>query len=114
MDHLSEPTREKRNSVIVRAAVSLPGCASIERRVRNLSRSGACVEQDGALRPGMTVLLHMGTLNALAAEVVWVTERLAGIRFAEQIDLDEARKPRGIGLQAKAGWMVDMSHAYRR
>lgn len=114
MDTPTESQREKRNSVIVRAAVSLPGCPPNERRIRNLSRSGACVEQDGSLRTGMTILLHMGTLHELAAEVVWVTDSLAGIRFAESIDLDEARKPRGVGLQAKAGWMAEMSHAYRR
>ena len=114
MDPSSDPPREKRNSVIVRAAVSIPGGIAVERRVRNLSRSGACVEHDGDLSSGTTLTLHMGTLQNLPAEVVWATERLAGLRFAELIDLDEARKPRGIGVKPKAGWIAEINDAYRR
>ena len=106
--------REKRNSVIVRAAVSFPGSAPAERRVRNLSRSGACVEHDGELQVGATVLLQMGTISDLAAEVMWVTGRLAGLRFAEPIDLDDARRPRGVGIKPKAGWIAEINDAYRR
>ncbi len=114
MPDLSEPAREKRNSVIVRAAVAFPGGLPNERRVRNLSRSGACVEHAGELAAGATVQLQMGTITDLAAEVMWVTERLAGLRFAEPIDLDEARKPRGIGTTPKAGWIAEINDAYRR
>lgn len=109
-----ETNREKRNSVIVRAAVSFPGTSSIERRVRNLSRSGACVEHEGEMQPGATVLLQIGALNDLAAEVMWVTERLAGLRFAEPIDLEEARKPRGAGIKPQVGWIAEINDAYRR
>lgn len=109
-----DSTREKRNSVIVRAAVSVPGGVPMERRVRNLSPSGACVEHDGDLRDGATVHLQMGTLGDLTAQVMWVSGRLAGLHFAEPIDLDEARKPRGIAVKPKAGWIADINDAYRR
>lgn len=116
MNDQPETAREKRSSVIVRATVSYPGARPTERRVRNLSRSGACMEHAGELQAGATVLLQMGTINDLAAEVMWVTERLAGLRFADPIDLDEARKPRGIGIgvQPKAGWIAEINDAYRR
>lgn len=115
MDTSVDTPREKRNSVIVRAAVVVPGgSAPSERRIRNLSRSGACVEHDGDVREGMTLLLHMGTLTELPGEVMWVRGRLAGLRFAEAIDLEEARKPRGLKAAAKAGWMADINDAYRR
>ena len=114
MSDIPDTVREKRNSVIVRAAVSVAGGAPVERRVRNLSPSGACVEHDGELRDGATVQLHMGSLSDLSAEVMWVTDRLAGLRFAEPIDLDEARRPRGIGVKPKAGWIADINDAYRR
>jgi hypothetical protein len=109
-----DPVREKRNSVIVRAAVSVPGGMPVERRVRNLSPSGACVEHDGELRDGDIVQLRLGTLDNLSAQVMWVTGRLAGLHFAQPIDLDEARKPRGIAVKPKAGWIADINDAYRR
>lgn len=114
MDSNAEPQREKRNSVIVRALVAAPGSPAAERRVRNLSRSGGCIEHAGDLTVGKTVTLQMGTLSDLSAEVMWVTDRLAGLQFAESVDLDEARKPRGVGAKAKAGWMADINDAYRR
>jgi hypothetical protein len=109
-----EPSREKRNSVIVRAAVRLPGGGQSERRVRNLSRSGACIDNDGDLAAGMMLDIEMGHITELTGEVMWVKDRLAGIRFAEPIDLDEARKPRGVTAAPKAGWMTDINDAYRR
>ncbi|MGP7795888.1 PilZ domain-containing protein [Sphingomonas sp. CLY1604] len=109
-----ESSREKRNSVIVRAAVYLPDGSHSERRVRNLSRSGACIEHDGDVRSGTTVLLQMGRLDDLTADVVWVRDRLAGLRFHEAVDLDEARKSRGIAVPPRAGWMTEMRNAYGR
>ena len=95
MQQSIDPAREKRNSVIVRALVEAPGGAAVERRVRNLSRSGACVEHAGELRDG-------------------ITDRLAGLRFADTIDLEEARKPRGVGVRPRAGWIAEINDAYRR
>ncbi len=114
MTELPASIREKRNSVIVRAAVYLPDGTHAERRVRNLSRSGACIEHDGDIVAGTTVLLQMGRLADLTADVVWVRERLAGLRFHRDIDLDDARKSRGIATPPRAGWMTEMRNAYGR
>lgn len=114
MEHTDTFPREKRSSVIVRALVTTPDGRSSERRVRNLSSHGACIEHDGDLRPDTTLTLRMGTIADLQAVVHWVSERLAGLQFAERVDLDEARKPRGVAIRAKAGWMADINDAYRR
>ncbi len=114
MQNPPDSDREKRSSVIVRALVTPPGGTANERRVRNLSRSGACLEHDGTLAVGMTVSLHMGTLQDLSGEVMWVTPRLAGLRFGEAVDLEEARKPRGTGITPRAGWIAEINDAYRR
>jgi len=114
VDENDKAEREKRSAVIVRAVVTTPGHDDAERRVRNLSRSGACIDHGGELATGMTVLLQMGTIVGLPASVMWVTDTLAGLQFAERIDLEEARKPRGTGAVPKAGWMADIQHAYRR
>lgn len=114
MQQSIDPAREKRNSVIVRALVEAPGGAAVERRVRNLSRSGACVEHAGELRDGMTVTLQIGTVQDLRGQVMWITDRLAGLRFADTIDLEEARKPRGVGVRPRAGWIAEINDAYRR
>lgn len=114
MDMTTDSQREKRNSVIVRAIVRTPGGDEAERRVRNLSRNGACVEHGGELAVGVHVVLHMGTIVGLSGEVMWVTPRLAGLHFGDDIDLDAARKPRGMGARVKAGWMSDIDNAYRK
>lgn len=110
----TDPAREKRNSVIVRAMVQTPDGAADDLRVRNLSRSGACLEHGGQLRDGMTVHMHLGTIDDLVGHIVWATDRLAGVRFEETVDLEEARKPRGIRAVPKAGWMSNINDAYRR
>lgn len=114
MDTIADPIREKRSSVIVRAVVMTADGRSRERRVRNLSPHGACIEHNGDLEAGMTVMLHMGSMPDLVATVRWVSERLAGLRFSELIDLDEARKPRGVGVTPRAGWIADLNNPYRR
>ncbi len=47
------------------------------------------------------------------AEVMWASPKLAGLRFTLPIDLEAARRPRGHGTIAKAGWMRDVDNAYR-
>jgi len=114
MDIQTDTDREKRSSVIVRAIVTPPGGRPVERRVRNLSRSGACIEHEGELTNGMVVALHMGTIDDLDGRVMWVTERLAGLHFSQPVDLEQARKPRGIGTAPQTGWMAQINDAYRR
>ncbi|MDP1028228.1 PilZ domain-containing protein [Sphingomonas sp. KR1UV-12] len=104
--------RAKRSGVIIRADV-LIGERRMERRVRNLSTTGACLDHDGEMVKGARIQLAMGRLHDLDAEVMWVTDKLAGIRFDEPIDTDEARVPRGAG-KAQTGWMTDINNAYRK
>ncbi len=104
--------RDKRSSVIIRAGVVVAGMR-LERRVRNLSLHGACIDNQGDLTVGAIIYVSMGTLDDLAAEVMWATPRLAGLHFTQPIDLDAARRPRGAGTVAKAGWMIDTDSAYR-
>lgn len=107
------PQRDARSSVIIRAAIDLPS-GIVERRVRNLSRFGACVDNQGDLTTGDSIILAMGSISRLEAEVVWTKPQLAGLRFQQPVDLDDARKPRSGGSAAKAGWMANMDNAYRR
>ena len=108
-----ENARDKRSGVILRAAIEIDGL-TVERRVRNLSERGACVDNDGDLVAGTTVIVTMGRLERLVAEIMWVKPALAGLRFRRSVDLDAARKPRGTGAVAGAGWMADIGHAYRK
>ncbi len=111
------PSRERRSSVILRALIET-GQATVDSRVRNLSASGACVDNDAGLVPGMRVLVSMGTLHHLHGEVMWATGRLIGLRFdAASIDIDSARKPRGTVASASpagAGWLAQIDDPYRR
>ncbi len=104
--------RDKRSSVIIKASVIVAGMR-LERRVRNLSLHGACIDNQNDLIVGATVYVSMGTLDDLAAEVMWASPRLAGLRFTLPIDLEAARRPRGSGTVARAGWMIDTDSAYR-
>lgn len=108
-----EQSRDKRSGVILRAAIDLNGTV-VERRVRNLSERGACVDNDDDLAAGMAVTVTMGRLEGLTADVVWAKPTLAGLQFREAVDLEAARQPRGKGTAAGAGWMTNIGHAYRR
>ncbi len=106
------PTRDKRNSVIIRAEVEIDGVRS-DRRVRNLSRIGGCIENRGDLQRGMAIYVAMGSLDPLVAEVCWSTADLAGLRFHAEVDMDAARKPRGSINLASSGWLGGMKDGYR-
>ncbi len=111
------PPREPRASVILYARIDHAG-RSVEVRVRNLSATGACIENPGELNQGDQVAVTMGTLLELPAEVMWTSTTLAGLHFVEgAIDLAEARKHRDRGVTGptpSAGWINNMQHAYRR
>lgn len=112
-DHSSD-TRDKRSGVIIRAAIDIDE-KHVERRVRNLSRFGACVDNPGDLAAGKTVRISMGQVENITAEVMWANAQLAGLRFDRAVDLEEARKPRRVTAAApRAGWIADMSNAYSR
>lgn len=140
--------REPRSSVIIRAGVEgivgqgSPGERRLsgDTRVRNLSRTGACIDDLGFL-VGDTVSVSMGSIVAVAAEVMWVRPPLAGLHFHAAVDLEAARRSRSTVAPARpgvsqasvfqagvsqagatqpsapppsAGWAADLRHAYRR
>jgi hypothetical protein len=59
-------------------------------RLRNISRSGAMISFGPDLAPakGETVALMMGEESRLEAEVRWVAEGLAGLRFADRFPVE--------------------------
>lgn len=111
------PPREPRSSVILYARIDHHD-RSVEVRVRNLSATGACIENPGELTQGDQLAATMGSLMELPAEVMWTSATLAGLHFTKgAIDLAEARKPRdrgATGAKASAGWINNLHHAYRR
>ena len=105
--------RETRSSVIIRAVVHLPGDKQVERRIRNLSATGGCMDVAADLAPGDQISLDMGALTGLDAKVMWVSAGVAGISFAAPVDLSAARKPRGATVAVAAGWLADIKDPYR-
>lgn len=113
----NSPPREPRSSVILYARIDQRD-RSVEARVRNLSVTGACIDNPGELTKGDLLEVTMGSLTALPAEVMWTSATLAGLHFTRgAIDLAEARKPRArgaAGAKVSAGWFNNIHHAYRR
>lgn len=72
-------------------------------RVRNVSSNGACIDQAEALRPGQTVVVDIGMLEAVGATVKWVEGALAGLKFAHPIRIDAA-KSRPKPAHVQQGW----------
>lgn len=108
------PARATRNSVILYALITRPGGEAQDCRVRNLSATGACIDDTAALVPGERVAVEMGTLQRIVGEVVWVERRLAGLRFDRTIDLAAARKARGRKpFVPNAGWLDNLTDAHR-
>ncbi len=111
------PPREPRSSVILYARIDHAD-RTAEARVRNLSATGACIENPGELHQGDKVGVTMGSLTGLTAEVMWTSPTLAGLHFSDgAIDLAEARKPReraNAGAKASAGWISNIQDAYGR
>ena len=56
----SFPPRDGRRNVIIRAAVHLPSGKQVERRVRNLSAFGACLDNESDMTTGDELQLDMG------------------------------------------------------
>ena len=118
--------RAPRHNVMLSAVVEgFGGAAPTRHRVRDLSTGGVRIDQVVNLKVGATVLVSVGALQAVGATVVWVKDGSAGLKFAQRIDVDEARAkaaiaPRlsdGHGQKAstlKAGWMPELRNPYRR
>lgn len=120
--------RSPRQQVLLGAEIGgFGGDAPTRHRIKDLSATGARVDRAGALRPGSTVLVSVGTLEAVGATVIWVRDDAAGLKFAETIDPDAARSRTIVsaGRAAStvaisrapvptAGWIGGLASPYRR
>lgn len=107
------PIRQIRSSVILHARVET-GERAVECRVRNLSTTGACIDNTAMLAVGDRVQVVMGTLRWLVAEVIWAKPTLAGLRFDREVNIADARKPRThVAVAPSAGWVARIADPYR-
>ncbi len=122
--------REARESVLLAAEVSRFGVKDVTKhRLRDLSSRGAKIDKADALRCGETVLVTVGSLAAIGATVMWVTDGAAGLQFFEPIEPDAARsktfvktslpnrdpQPSRPSSQREiqlAGWLADLESTY--
>lgn len=111
----STARRDHRESVLLTASLlAEEAVAPTKHRVRNLSRSGVCVDCRDELPKGATFQVTIG-IETLSAVVAWFRHGQVGLRFARDIDLVAARqKPRETEVAAQGGWMSHMSDPYRR
>ncbi|MDJ0276107.1 PilZ domain-containing protein [Sphingomonas sp. 2R-10] len=111
------PPRPRRDSVILHARVEAVDRVA-ECRVRNLSESGACIDDPAGLPSDGRVLVTMGTLHHVEGRVRWAQDGRAGLHFAaSHIDVAAARRPRGTvapAPQNRAGWLANLHSPYRR
>lgn len=109
--------REPRTSVMLSARVWKTGWdePSVHRLI-NISANGACVARATSLVGGDVVTVQIGSMEAVAASVAWSRHGVAGLRFAEPIDINAARRSRTdtSTTTIAAGWFADRPDAYRR
>lgn len=111
------PPRPRRDSVILQARVEAVDRV-IECRVRNLSESGACIDDPAGLPSDGRVLVTMGALHHVEGYVRWAHDGRAGLHFQSgKIDIAAARRSRGAVAatpQNRAGWLANIHSPYRR
>ncbi len=114
MASVDEPSeREPRASVILRAVTVVAGRGMIgDLRVRNLSAHGACLDHEDALKPGDRLAIDMGQVTGLTATVMWANARQAGVQFDQQVDIEQARRPRNATPAVRTGWVADLRSPY--
>lgn len=116
-DAATPAERSRRDSVILNARVETSDQV-VECRVRNLSETGACIDNPVELVPGDRVLITMGTVHHVEATVRWAKGGRAGLHFeGVKIDIVAARRPRGTVSPASrtmAGWLDNIHNPYRR
>jgi acyl-CoA hydrolase len=82
--------------------------ATTEHRVRNLSEDGACVHGGSIFRVGETLVVTVGNLMAIGAEVRWVMDDVAGMKFTRPIQIADA-----LGKAARPPKMPKSSLTFR-
>jgi hypothetical protein len=99
-----EQARKKRESVFLTAHVRVFGGEEAStHRARNLSETSVCLDQAESLTAGQTVLIKIGLLDDVGASVIWSEKGLAGLRFAQPINPDAAKR-RPKPLHVEQGW----------
>lgn len=129
--------RAQRTSVMLMAIVEqFGGTAATKHRVRDLSVGGIRIDNVTGLRTGATVLISVGSLQAVGATVQWVRDGFAGLAFAEHINPADAHKKAAIVPTAQtvptampkplkidvdrtiatpsAGWIDELRNPYRK
>ena len=110
--------RATRTSVMLSADVFQAGRpGSTAHRVTNISETGMCVVQPPGLTPGNVVVLAIGRVEHVIADVVWVRAGLAGLRFHEPVDLALAKTRRLAGhviAPPSAGWLAALNDPYAK
>ena len=116
MDKKPASSRIPRSSVMLTAHLfraGQPGAS--QHRVVNMSEVGLCVGQAADLDPGSAVVVDIGQVEHVPADVVWVRNENAGLRFHDPIDLKAARlRRKGDSAPPTSGWLADLNSAYRR
>ena len=116
-DTATPAERSRRDSVILNARVETSDRV-VECRVRNLSETGACIDNPAELAPGDRLLITMGMVHHVEATVRWASGGRAGLHFeGATVDIAAARRPRGTVVPASrnvAGWLDNMYSPYRR
>ena len=113
----SPEARKRRNSVLLTAVACVaPTGEACRYRIRNLSASGACLANAGALREGENLELTIGAVENILSTVIWAADGLAGVRFEHEIDLEAAHTRRSTGAVGAptAGWAAEIRNAYGR
>ena len=83
--------RRRRTQVMLGAEVTAAGGVRAKHRIKDLSETGARIDSAATLKVGEIILISVGDLEAINAEVIWTSGNAAGIRFGQPIDLTKAR-----------------------
>ncbi|MES2754307.1 MAG: hypothetical protein V4659_06545 [Pseudomonadota bacterium] len=107
-------SKRDRDTVFLMARIAEPGAGASRYRVRNMSPDGVCIEQPTGLEKFKRLIVSVGQLDNVAAEVAWARGGFAGLKFMRPIDIAKARKHRVAPTDATAGWLSDHRRPHQR
>jgi hypothetical protein len=118
MDNSVDLSRATRTSVMLSAELFRDGRqGSSAHRVTNIPETGLCIAQPGDLAAGSVVVVTIGRVEQVPADVIWVRTGLAGLKFQTPIDIAEARARRPAGYKSvapSAGWLTALNDPYAK
>jgi hypothetical protein len=71
--------------------------------VRNLSADGACIDRADLFCAGETLVVTIGSIEEVAAQVRWTRSGLAGLKFTQPIDIGKALEKAAIRPKSHFG-----------